>query len=141
MNGSALRATAIAVLGCAAIVGCGGQSDEQQIKSLVKNYVADFAAHKGADACKLLTPSAQRRIQATAGILRGPNCGATLTTVSNLPTGDAARQLSKLYAGKVVVDGNEAGVLIEPAAPGAKPTRIVKVNGTWLIDGSVANTR
>ncbi|MEI7559675.1 MAG: hypothetical protein WCJ63_03705 [Actinomycetes bacterium] len=129
-----------AALGCAALSGCGGPSDTTQIRNLVSSYVADFAAHKGTEACSRLTVAAQRRIQARAGILRGKDCGATLTTVSNLPTGEAARQIARFHAGKIVVDGKEAGVVIEPAAPSAKPTRVVKVDGNWLIDGSVSVT-
>ena len=132
-----VKSSFCAALGCAAIVGCGGPDETTQIRDLVNGYVADFASHNGPKACSRLTVQAQRRIQARAGILRGRDCGATLTTVSNLPTGEAARQIAKFHAGKIVIDGSDAGVIIEPAAPTAKPTKVVKVNGKWLIDGSI----
>ncbi len=130
-----------AAVSCAAISGCGGPSATTQVRDLVNSYITDFAAHKGDAACGRLTQVAQKKIQAGAGILRGKDCGATLTMVSNLPTGEQARQVAKLHAGKVVIDGNEAGVIIEPAGPGAKPTRVVKIDGKWLIDGSVGTSR
>jgi hypothetical protein len=137
-----MRRTAVTACALAASLSAGacgsGPSDQQQIKSLVSEYVAAFAAHDGGKACSLLTPEAQRRIQAAAGILRGKDCGQTLTTVSRMPTGQAAKGLSTYRAGKIVIDGNEAGVIIVPAAPGAKPTRLRKIDGKWLIDGSVA---
>ncbi|MEI7889965.1 MAG: hypothetical protein WCI34_06620 [Actinomycetes bacterium] len=141
MNRRTLQLTLCAALSCVAVSGCGGPSATTQVRDLVNSYIADFAAHKGADACSRLTVAAQARIQAGAGILRGKDCGATLTMVSNLPTGEQARQVAKLHAGKIVVDGNEAGVIIEPAGVGAKPTRVMKTGGKWLIDGSVGTSR
>ena len=136
-----IAAAVIAVAVSAFAIACGGSSDSEKITSLVNEYVASFAAHDGKKACASLTPQAQRRVQLTAGILRGSDCAATLAAVSRLPTGDAARRIAGFHAGKVVIDGNEAGVIIEPAAPTAKPTRVVKVNGKWLIDGSVTVSR
>ena len=132
-------ATAIAIVASAA--SCGGPSNQEQIKGLVDEYVSAFAAKDGAKVCSLLTPQAQRKVQIAAGMLRGRNCAATITLIARMPTGDAARAIRKFHAGKIVVDKNEAGVLIEPATPGTKPTRLVKVNGKWLFDGSVATAQ
>ena len=141
MDLRAPQITVCAALSCLAVSGCGGPSATTQVRDLVNNYIADFAAHKGADACARLTVAAQTKIQAGAGILRGKDCAATLTMVSNLPTGEQARQVAELHAGRIVVDGNEAGVIIEPAGVGAKPTRVLKTGGKWLIDGSVGTAR
>lgn len=132
-----LAATSLVVTACA----CNGDDPKAEIRSLVNDYVAAFSAHDGKRACAMLTPAAQRNVQASAGILRGPDCAATLTTVSRLPTGENARKIATYRAGNVVIDGNEAGVIIEPAAATAKPTRVVKVNGKWLIDGTVSLIR
>lgn len=134
---SLAAATAVA----ASAASCGGPSDQEQIKGLVGEYVAAFAAKDGAKVCSLLTPQAQRKVQDAAGMLRGRNCAATLTLIARMPTGDAARAVRRFHAGKIVVDGNEAGVMIEPSTPGTKPTRLVKVNGKWLFDGSVATAQ
>jgi hypothetical protein len=91
--------------------------------------------------CSLLTPQAQRRVQLAAGLLRGRNCAATLALIARMPTGDASRAIRKFHAGKIVVDKNEAGVMIEPSGPETKPTRLLKVNGKWLFDGSVATAQ
>lgn len=131
---------ALAVVAATAAVGCGGSDDKAQIRKLVNDMYAAIAAHNGQDACALLTPQARVRVQATAGILRGKDCGETLTVVSRLPTGDQARKIASYRAGKIVIDGNVGGVLIEPSAKGTKPTRVEKIDGKWLIDGSVAVT-
>jgi len=132
------RVLLLTLAATASIAGCGGESDSDQIKSLVRQYVDAFAAKDGAKVCSLLTPAAQRRVQASAGLLRGKDCAATITAVAKLPSGPAAPFIRKFHAGKIVVDGNEAGVQIEPTTKGSKPTRLVKVNGKWLFDGSVA---
>ncbi len=131
----------VAIAVAASAASCGGPSDQEQIKSLVNEYVAAFAAKDGAAVCSLLTPQAQRRVQLAAGLLRGRNCAATLALIARMPTGDASRAIRKFHAGKIVVDKNEAGVMIEPSGPETKPTRLLKVNGKWLFDGSVATAQ
>ena len=126
---------ALVIIGAA---GCGGPSDQDQIKQLVTEYVTAFAAEDGAKVCSLLTPASQRRIQASAGLLRGRTCAETLKTVAQMSTKASPEQVKAFHAGRIVVDGNEAGVVIEPSSPGTKPTRLVKVDGKWLFDGSVA---
>lgn len=133
---AAVAAVAICIGACGS-----GPSDKEQIRSLVDGYVKAFAAHDGKRACSLLTTQAQERIQAAAGILRGRDCSQTLTTVSNIPTAKGMHFIRYLKAGKIVVEGNQAGVVIEPAAPGSKPTKLLKVDGKWLIDGSVAASK
>lgn len=123
------------------IVGCGGPSDEQQIRQRVDDLVSAYANKDGVKACSLMTRTAQQRIQANAGLLRGKDCGATLTNVARLPTGELARGIRNFHAGRIAIDGNEAGVLIEPASRGTKPTRMLKVDGKWYFDGSVALVR
>ena len=140
MRPSRLVALALTAAALAALSGCGGSDDKAQITTLVKEMYAAIASHNGAAACELLTPQARVRVQATAGILRGQDCGETLSVVSRLPTGAQARKIATYHAGKIVVDGNVGGVLIEPSAPGTKPTRVEKIDGKWLIDGSVAVT-
>ena len=127
-----------ALAATAALAGCGGPSDADQVKELVNSYIQDFVKHDGKAMCSKLTPTAQKQIQDAAGMLRGRDCAMTLTTISRLPTGTQAAQVRRYRAGKVVVDGKEAGVIVVPSAPGTKPTRIVKLNGKWLIDGSVS---
>ena len=130
--------TLVAVASASALLGCGGTSDEQQVKDLVNSYIQDFVKHDGKAMCDKLTPAAQKQIQEAAGMLRGRDCAMTLTTISRLPTGTQAAQIRSYRAGKIVIDGKEAGVIVTPSAPGTKPTRIIKVNGKWLIDGSVS---
>ena len=134
-------ASVLAALVISGTVGCGGPSDQDQIKQLVKEYVTAFAAEDGAKVCSLLTPESQRRIQASAGLLRGRTCAETLKTVAQMSTKASPEQVKAFHAGRIVVDGNEAGVVIEPSNPGTKPTRLVKLNGKWLFDGSVAVAR
>jgi hypothetical protein len=131
-------AAAVAALVIVGSLGCGGPSDQEQIQQLVKQYVTAFAAEDGAKVCSLLTPESQRRIQASAGLLRGRTCAETLKTVAQLSTKASVEQVKAFHAGRIVIDGNEAGVVIEPSNPGTKPTRLVKINGKWLFDGSVA---
>lgn len=135
---AALGAAAAVVL---ALTGCGGPTDEQQIRSRVDELVTAYADKDGAKACALMTPAAQKTIQARAGLVRGKNCAETLTNVASLPTGELARSTRKFHAGKVVIDGKEAGVVIVPSTPGTKPTRLIKVDGEWLFDGSVSLVR
>lgn len=131
--------TALAtVLAGAIATGCGGPSDEEQVRGLVGDYLSAFARNDGEKVCSLLTESAQKQIQRGAGLIRGKNCAETMTTLSKISTEAAPGSLKLFHAGKVVVDGNEAGVIIQPAAPGAKPTKLLKVDGKWLIDGSVS---
>lgn len=104
----------------------------------MNSYIKDFVNHDGKAMCSKLSPSAQKMIQEKAGMLRGRDCAMTLTTISRLPTGVERAQVRTYRAGKIVIDGNEAGVIVVPSPPGTKPTRIVKINGKWLIDGSVS---
>lgn len=128
-----LAASAVAL-----VAGCGEPSAQQQVKDLVNSYIQDYANHDGNSVCSKMTPANQQRIQAAAGMLRGKDCAATMTTISKLATGTQAAQARNTRAGKIVIDGNEAGVVLVPSAPGTKPTRIVKLDGKWLIDGSVS---
>ena len=131
-------ATICAVAAVLGIAGCGGPSDTQQVKDLVNSYIQDFVRHDGQAMCSKLTPKAQESIQAAAGMLRGRDCAITMTTISRLPTGTQAAQVRSYRAGKIVIDGKEAGVVVVPSPPGTKPTRIVNLDGKWLIDGSVS---
>ena len=124
-----------------ALGGCGGPSDSEQISQRVDELVSAYADKDGATACSLMTPAARERIQRSAGMLKGRDCAATLTNVARLPTGEVARSIRKFRAGRIAVDGNEAGVVIEPSSPGTKPTRMVKVDGKWYFDGSVSLVR
>lgn len=138
MKGIRKPAATLVLLAGLAAAGCGGPSNETQVRDLVNGYITDFVKHDGKAMCSKLTPAAQEKIQKAAGILRGRDCAATLTTVSRLPTGSQARAIRHYHAGKVVIDGKEAGAVIVPSPPGSKPTRIVKVGDKWLIDGSVS---
>jgi hypothetical protein len=133
-----LTASICAVVAAVGIAGCGGPSDTQQVKDLVNSYIQDFVKHDGEAMCSKLTPKAQQAIQNAAGMLRGKDCAITMATISRLPTGTQAAQVRAYRAGKVVIDGNEAGVVVVPSPTGTKPTRIVKLDGKWLIDGSVS---
>lgn len=135
------KVLAVTAAVAASLGGCGGPTDEEQIRETVSELVAAYASKDGAKACSLMTPATQRRIQASAGLLKGKDCGATLTNIASLPTGELARSIRNFRAGKIVVDGDEAGVVIEPSSPGTKPTRMIKVDGKWYVDGSVSLVR
>ena len=124
-----------------AAAGCGGPSDQEQVRNLIGDYLTAFSKNDGAKVCSLLTANAQRDVQKGAGLIRGKDCAETMTTLSKISSEAAPGLLKLFHAGKVVVDGNEAGVIIQPAAPGTKPTKLVKVDGKWLIDGSVSISR
>jgi hypothetical protein len=123
-----VRRPLVAVLAlCAAVSGCGGPSDSEQVRTTVEAFEKATAAKDYRALCdRLLAPKVVSEIEST-----GLPCEAALEK----GLGDV--KSPTLTIGKIEVDGDKATADIRTAATGQPPSRdtlqLERVGGSWRI--------
>ena len=140
MSGRLLVAVAT---GAMAFAGCsaGSASDVEQIKKLVGDYSRALADGDGDGACRMLTPKARAdivRANSRFGVTRCEDV-AELFHAEGSP--EELRELRSIEIGSVRVRGDRAtgrpvGL---HALERTGDTRLRRIDGRWLIDGSTAS--
>ena len=127
------RGAAAAMLAVAAIGGvaaCGGESDEDKIRSLVTG-VFDAAKDKdGKKFCDSFTEEAQRQLSGQTG----DGCAKALET--NPEFLDLIAEQGEPEITEVKVDGDKGTVKAKSEQTGEDTTQVVKEDGDWKLSSA-----
>jgi Putative lumazine-binding len=116
------------LLAAAVLAGCGGPSDEQQVRATITDFARATAQKDYARICKQLF--AARLVEQLQQV--------------NFPCDRALKRAfshvkdPRVSVGTVKVDGTKASAQVRSSATGEKPSQdtieLVKVDGRWRID-------
>ncbi len=120
------------ILAAVVPAGCGSESDEDQVKEVVGDYLAAAADGNGDEACEKLTPEAEREFTALANT----TCERGIEQISkNL--NEPQREKAKGLELDAKVDGEKATVTYAKSTGSGRSTvRLEKREGDWLIASS-----
>lgn len=122
------RALPVLVL---ALAGCGS-SDEEQIRDAVNDYRDAFLEGDAAGTCSHFTEKSRREFASSRG---RPTCHDAVAQARDGLSAEDRAEFRGLRVDRVKVDGDQAVVTL--AAPGTRRVtgwRMVKIEGTWLLD-------
>ena len=138
--------TALALLAgvSLAAAGCGGsdaKSDDEQIRDTVSAYASAFADGDGTKVCERLTERAQKEVIAQGKALGGnfTTCEQTIKQLTSVISGADKKALRDIKVTKITVDGDTA--TLQAGAGNSATTRMRKVDGEWLVDGTSSAQR
>jgi ketosteroid isomerase-like protein len=133
--------TSLALLAAVSIaaVGCGGsdaKSDDEQIRDTVSGYAAAFADGDGKEVCDRLTERAQKEVIAQGKALGGDftTCEETIKQLTSVISSADKKALREIEVTKLTVKGDTA--TLQAGAGNGATTRMRKVDGEWLVDGT-----
>lgn len=114
-----------AVAVAAAIAGCGGSSDEDDVVDRVESFWTAIVDGDGAAACALMTESAQ---DVYANVGKSGTCEGGVEQIAGAI--DTSQFDTPVESDDVSIDGDTATVTV-----GGEPTiALVKTGDEWLID-------
>jgi hypothetical protein len=115
------------LLAAAALAGCGGPSDEQQVRQAITDF-AHAAAHK--DYAKICNQLFAPRLTERSERINLPCEAAIARTLDNVHD-------LEVTIGAVEVDGTKASAQVRSSAAGEKPSedtmQLVKLDDHWRI--------
>jgi hypothetical protein len=126
--------SASALLVALALVGCGSQTDQQQIRNVVNRFNVDAPASNWTDACPLTTGG----FRSLCRLIATPTCPSTpeaAMLICDAGAQDAVRLagLNGLKIANVAISGSTATVTFQES------TEVIKLRKTqagWLIDSA-----
>jgi hypothetical protein len=114
----------------AAAIGCGSESDEDQVRGTVEDFAAANVDKDWSGACALMTEQARKGLAAAGAALGGTGCAGVLkAAISQLPADRVKKEFEDLKIKDIKVDGDEATVTVN-----GEKTKMVKEGETWLLD-------
>ena len=122
----ALIAIAIAAL---VLAGCGGRSDEEQIRQVAKDLSSAFADREYERACELFSLQAQSQVEAIVGGARG--CGTALGLIRSRAALNTAPSAGEIDSARLQRSGNRATLVYGEA--GHPPQAFTKLSDRWLV--------
>lgn len=140
---AALAAVAAALAG-----GCGGDgggSEEEAIRTTVRDYVGAVTAGDGSAACAALTPAGARRLlvdlRRQSDAVRGLTCEEAVAATGTELSPAQRRAIDRLRVSRVEVDGERATAQLAPDG-GDEPTRVAlaRTRDGWRLDGPASAT-
>jgi hypothetical protein len=114
-----------------ALTGCGGSSDQQQVRTTFNKVVHELAARNPA-ACNLFT---KRYALENTGL---SNYGAALARCRSHTASHSLTLPKGLRVDRVKVNGNKATLRASAPGQGAGTFHFVKESGQWKIDSVTA---
>ena len=136
------RLTLVAALaGSIAVAGCGSsdsKSDSQQITESVSAYATAFADGNGKLACQRFTERAKQEVIAQSKSLGGDfnTCQEAIKQIASIISSADKKDLRAIKVSKITITGNSA--TLQAGADNSATTRMSKVDGKWLFDGTVS---
>jgi hypothetical protein len=122
------------VAALALLVGCGGQSDKDKVKSTVQSYVDGLASRDGKKVCDQLAASVQTQVKQRA---KAKDCQTAINTFESSATGRAVAPAFKTAKIKEVnAKGNTAAATVTVKVNGSDSSTTIpleKVKGDWKI--------
>ncbi|HEV3000711.1 MAG TPA: hypothetical protein VGW75_08230 [Solirubrobacteraceae bacterium] len=134
------RALSLLAIGCAGLAaGCGGDadSDEEEIRRVVRDFATAVAAGNGERACRQLTGTGQRElVEAVTAAFPDPGdvgCEEAVGELSNdmAPERKTALLNPKVRDVEIVSDSAEVRL-----AGLGRPVRLSREDGNWQVAGS-----
>jgi peptidyl-prolyl cis-trans isomerase B (cyclophilin B) len=123
--------TLAALLALAAIAAGCGSSDEDKVKSVLKDYNAALVDGDGKKACGLFTSDGQKKLAASLKALAptaaSSDCAQLVRDVSATITDDNGKRIKAIAIKNVKVKGNTA------SATSGVETQLAKDGGDWKI--------
>jgi len=115
-------------------IGCGGQSDQDQVKSTVQTYVDGLASRDGKKVCDQLAPSVQNLVKQRA---KAKDCQTAINSFENSTTGRAVAPAFKTAkVEEVNAKGNSATAKVTVKVGGSNSSTTIpleKQGGDWRI--------
>jgi hypothetical protein len=129
------RALAAALLGAAAVSGCGSGSGDQSgaVRATVQRYFAAVAAQQPGAACAQLSEESRQRLADVATRVHavGAGCEATMRTVLASTYGRRLARLEHPQILKLSIDGDKATASVDGVD---RPLALVHRGEGWRID-------
>jgi cyclophilin family peptidyl-prolyl cis-trans isomerase len=120
-----------ALLAVAAVIAGCGSSDEDKIKSVLKDYNAALVDGDGKKACGLFTTDGQKKLAASLKELapnsKSSDCQQLVRDISTTISADNGKRIKAIKITKVKVDGSKASAL------SGVETQLAKQGGDWKI--------
>lgn len=146
------RARKVLIAACLAGImlgACGGShggphgaSEDQQISQVVRSYLSAQTQGDGQTACSLLTPGAQRQLEALVvkrakGLIPSrPSCTDAVSLVHSFAASKLLNALSTARIGRVNINGDTARARVADGTAFVPQTvSLAKVAGAWRIAG------
>jgi hypothetical protein len=134
----------VLVVSLAGLPGCGGSSDEDDVKATMTDFLGALAKGDGQKACSLADASGRARlVQAAKGQL---TCERVIAAVSARLPAEVKSGLENAEVKKVTVNGNTATIKdsditsskgnVKSFLSGGTPTKLVKEDGKWKLSGT-----
>jgi hypothetical protein len=128
-------AAAAALLGAAALAGCGGSSPSSRSgpRATVQRYFAAVSAKRAEAACSELTEQSRQRLAELAQTLhaRGNDCPAVMRVVLTSAYGTRLGRFAKPKITALRVTGTTATASVDGLD---SPLKLIDQDGTWRID-------
>ena len=130
------RATILAALVAAAVAGCGGSDDEQEVRDTVQAYLDSFVKGDAAKTCSLMTEETRRTFVKGARSLAPTNDCATATIAVRAAAGrKAINALRDAKISNVRVQGRTASAKLK-ASSGESVATLTRVGGEWKVSSA-----
>lgn len=132
----AAPAVTAAVLGAAALAGCGSSGnggDDAAPRATLQRYFGAVAAQKPKDACAELTEASRERLAEFAKPLHagGEGCEATMRVVLASRYGQRLTRLAHPVISKLAVDGQHATASVDGVDT---PVKLTREEADWRIE-------
>ena len=126
----------LAALTAAVLAGCGGGSDEDQVREVASDFTAAFADSDAKRACELMTSEAKQQIVKAAAALGGGECEKTMSAATGLLDESQKDALRDAEITKVTISGDRAEVTqsADVGDSGDGPMQLAKRGDRWLVD-------
>lgn len=141
--GSGRLIAAIVASGVLALAGCGGDSDADQAKRALTDFMAAIAKGDGKTACRLADEAGRQRLVRAAK--RRLSCEGVVAAIAGRIPPDVRTGLQNAQIKKVTIKGNIATVddaditstkgRLSGLFNGATPEKLVKESGRWKVSG------
>ena len=122
-----VRHLVIAAVAALVIAGCGGGSDEDDVKDAVGAYFKAMGDGDGERACALMTPPSRRR-------LGGRDCAEILSTSAKQLDDSDRKVMRDVDVGFTTVTIHGDRAFMQDGPDDNEPIRLEKVDGKWLVD-------
>lgn len=115
------------------LVGCGGSSDEDDVRSAAENFASAFKDENWSEVCTLMTKQSKAQLEQAGELLQADGgCEDVWKKAANRIPEEAKRQLDDFEIDTVEVTGDTATVSSTTAKD--DPAQLRKEDGEWKVN-------